>query len=138
MIGINYWAVLVCGVLAMILGAIWYGPIFGRKWMEICGATEMDMAKRKEMQRRAMPLYFVQFALVLIQLFILAHLTGGTVKSGILSALLVWAGFVMPTIAACSMWTNEPRKAAWARFLIQSGYQLLCFVVFGIILALWL
>lgn len=138
MFGINYWAILVCGVVAMILGAIWYGPIFGKKWMQICGATDMDMEKRKEMQKRAMPLYFIQFALVLVQLFILAHLTGVTMKSGVLSAVLVWVGFIMPTIAACSMWTNEPRKQAWTRFLIQSGYQLVCFTLFGVILGHWI
>ncbi len=121
----------------MVLGSIWYGPMFGKKWMEICGAGAMDEAKRKEMQKKAMPLYFVQFILTLVTLFVLVHLTGFSAKGGIMSALWVWLGFIMPTVAACSMWTNEPRKAAWTRFLIQAGYQLIAFVMFGAILGVW-
>lgn len=136
--GINYWAIFVCAVLSMVLGFVWYGPLLGKAWLRIVGATDMDIVKRKEMQKRAMPLYFIQFALVLVQLFILAHLTGDSIASGILSALLIWIGFILPTVAAACMWTNEPRKVAWARFGIQAGYQLVLFIVFGFVLGLWI
>ncbi len=36
-IEVNYLAIIVGAVFSMILGAIWYGPIFGKKWMEIIG-----------------------------------------------------------------------------------------------------
>ena len=127
--GINYWAILVCAVLAMIIGSVWYGPIFGNAWMKLCGMHDMDEAKKKEMQKKMMPLYLVQFLLTLFQVFILAHLTGATPKSGIISALLVWGGFVLPTVAASSMWTNDSKKVAWTRFGIQAGYQVVCFVI---------
>ncbi len=134
---LNYWAVLVCAVVAMIVGSIWYGAIFGKAWMRLTGCTDMDEAKRKEMQKRSIPLYVVQFILVLVQLFVLAHLTGSDIMTGIISALWAWVGFVLPTVAASCMWTNEPRKLAWTRFLIQAGYQLLMFIIFGAILAGW-
>ncbi len=57
---INYLAILVCGVLSMVIGAIWYGPLFGKKWMEICGVNADDLNARKEMQKGAAPLYAVQ------------------------------------------------------------------------------
>ncbi len=138
MFAINYWAVLACGVLSLVLGSIWYGPLFGKTWMRIVGATDMDIEKRKEMQRKAAPLYVVQFVLSLGQAFLLAHMTGFSAMSGVLSALLVWAGFVMPTVAGACMWTNEPRRIAWTRFLIQAGFQLVCLAVFGLVLGLWL
>ena len=134
---LNYWAILVCGVFAMVLGAIWYGPIFGKTWMRIIGAIEMDEAKRKEMQKKAMPLYLLQFVLVLGQLYVLSHLTGGSGFIGMKSALWIWAGFVMPTIAGACMWTNDSRSTAWTRFMIQAGYQLVCFLAFGYILGAW-
>jgi hypothetical protein len=133
----NYWAILVCGVLAMVLGMIWYGPLFGKTWARIVGATDMDEAKRKEMQKKAGPLYVVQFALVLLQLFVLSHLTGLTAIEGIESALWVWVGFVMPTVAGSSMWNNDSGKISWTRFLVQAGYQLVCLVAFGAILGAW-
>ena len=134
---IRYLPILVCAVIGMVVGAIWYGPLFGKLWMRINNVTEMDVERRKEMQKKAMPLYIVQFVLSFFQIFVLAHLTGSTAKSGILSALIVWGGFVMPTIAASCMWTNEPRKVAWSRFFIQAGYQIVTFAIFGAILGVW-
>ncbi|HSE34574.1 MAG TPA: DUF1761 domain-containing protein [Candidatus Paceibacterota bacterium] len=137
-ITINYSAVFACGVLAMALGALWYGPLFGRKWMEILGVNPKDIEKCKEMQKESAPLYAVQFGLVLLQLYVLAHyIAGWEDASGIENALWIWLAFVMPTIAGSSMWTNDSTKVKWERFLIQSGYQLVCFVAFGFILSVW-
>lgn len=44
---INYYAVVASSVLAMVVGAIWYGPLFGKKWLEITGANTSDIVARK-------------------------------------------------------------------------------------------
>ncbi len=135
---LNYWAIFVCAVISLVLGSIWYGPLFGKAWARIMGTDTMSPEECKKMQQKAMPLYFVQFVLSLVQVFVLAHITGFSWGSGVLSAIWAWIGFVLPTVAGASMWTNEPRKLAWQRFFIQAGFQLLCFVVFGAVLGLWL
>lgn len=138
MIIINYWAVLVCGVLSMVLGAIWYGPLFGRKWAQIIGANPDDLKACKEMQKRAMPLYVAQFLLTLFQVWVLAY-DMALLKnvSGLQNAIWLWAGFVMPTVAGSAMWNNDSAKISWARFLIQAGYQLILFIIFGLVLGMW-
>jgi hypothetical protein len=35
------------------------------------------------------------------------------------------------------MWTNEAVRLKRARFLIQGGYQLVMFIVFGLLLQFW-
>ena len=135
---INYWAILICGVLAMFIGFLWYGPLFGKTWMKIVGADAKDMKARKEMQKKAGPLYLIQFFLVLFQIWVLAYyIAGWKDASGLGHALWIWAAFVMPTIAGSSMWNNDSAKISWSRFAIQSGYQLVCFVMFGLILGFW-
>ncbi len=136
---INYLAVLVCGLAAMVLGSIWYGPLFGKKWMEIIKATPPKTPEeKKKMMKEAMPLYAIQFALVLFQAWVLAYyIAGWTDASGLENSLWIWAAFVMPTVAGSSMWTNDSRSVMWARFLIQSGYQLVLFIMFGLILGMW-
>lgn len=135
---INYLAVLVCGVLSMIIGSVWYGPLFGKKWMEIIGATQMDVQKRKEMQKKAMPLYAISFVLALFQAYVLAHyIQGWQDASGVENALWIWAAFIIPTVAGASMWNNDANKVKWARFLIQGGYYLVLFIVFGLVLGMW-
>jgi hypothetical protein len=135
MIEVNYLVVLVCAVLSMVIGSVWYGPLFGKKWMEIVGATLMDVEARKEMQKGVVKLYVTQFLLTLFQVYVLIYFTKGLIGFSSLGASLwIWAGFIIPTVAGSSMWNNDSSKISWARFLIQSGYQLVLFVVFGIII----
>lgn len=135
---INYLAVLVAGVFSMILGAVWYGPLFGKKWMEIIGVDSKDIKAREAMQKSALPLYLVQFLLTLFQVLVLAHLIADTqLVSGLERSLWIWAAFIMPTIAAGAMWNNDSAKISWARFLIQAGYQLILFIVFGMLFDVW-
>ncbi|MEK7497007.1 MAG: DUF1761 domain-containing protein [Patescibacteria group bacterium] len=134
----NYWAVLISSVFAIVLGAIWYGPLFGKKWLEVTGMDKVDMARRQEMMKNVWKLYITQFLLCLFQVLVLAHLINDTVKvSGLERSLWIWAAFIMPMIASGAMWNNDSARVSWARFLIQAGYQLVCFVVFGLILGLW-
>lgn len=135
---INYSVFAGAAILSMIVGAVWYGPLFGKKWMEIIGATGVDVEKRKEMQKRAMPLYGIQFALTVLQLYILDHFVKGwTEVNGIENALWIWLGVVMPTVAGSAMWNNNPTRVKWAQFLIQAGYQLVMFIIFGYMLDMW-
>ncbi|HYE60096.1 MAG TPA: DUF1761 domain-containing protein [Candidatus Kapabacteria bacterium] len=135
---INLWAVLACAVLSMVVGSIWYGPLFGKKWLEVIGATAMDMEKRKEMQKKAMPLYGIQFLLSLFQAYVLAHyIAGWQDASGVENALWIWAAFILPTVAGASMWNNDSARISWMRFSLQTGYYLVLFVLFGLILSMW-
>ena len=137
-IEVNYWAIATGAVFSMVLGAIWYGPIFGKKWMEIVGVNPDDLEARKKMQKTAGPLYLIQFLLTLFQVLVLAHLVADTeIAGGVERSLWIWAAFVIPTLAGAVMWTNETGKLKRARFLIQGGYQLVLFTVFGLLLQFW-
>ncbi len=137
-LAVNYVAILVGAVLAMVIGAVWYGPLFGKKWMQIVGMDPADTEAMEKMKKSAMSLYAVQFVLTLFQVLVLAHLVADTTKVGGLErALWIWAAFVIPTLAGAVMWTNEQNNMKWARFLIQGGYQLAVFIVFGLLLQFW-
>ena len=137
-LSVNYLAIVVGAVLSMVIGAFWYGPLFGKKWLEIVGVNSTDLETRKKMQKAAGPLYIVQFLMTLFQVLVLAHLIADTTKvSGLARSLWIWAAFVVPTLAGSTMWTNESGTIKKARFLIQGGYQLILFIVFGLLLHYW-
>jgi len=77
-ITVNYWAIAAGAVLSMVIGAVWYGPLFGKKWMELVGVDSADQEATKKMQKSAGPLYLVQFILTLFQVLVLAHLVSDT------------------------------------------------------------
>lgn len=135
---INIYAVLACSVLAMALGSVWYGPLFGKAWLKIVGAGPADLAARKKMMQGVWKLYLTQFLLTLFQVYVLAYyIVGWKDASGIENSLWIWAAFIMPTVAGSAMWNNDSAKVSWARFLIQGGYQLILFASFGLILGFW-
>jgi len=134
---VNLWAVLICGVVSLVLGSIWYGAMFGKLWMRLCGMDmNMDAAARKEAQKKAMPLYFVQLVLSLFQAWVLSlYITGAIDEmTGVSNAFWIWAAFVMPTIAGSVMWAGETNKTKWTKFFLQTGFQLICFIVFALII----
>lgn len=139
---INYLAVFVSGVLAMIVGALWYGPIFGNAWMKVIGADKLDKESREKMQKESSLLYLVQFIIVLVQFAALDHFflyfaDGDYVSVNLIYNLkytfFIWFFIIVPTILGTSMWNNDSKKIKITRFLIQSGYQ---FVIFMIIATL--
>lgn len=135
---INYWAVLVCGIISMILGSIWFGPLFGKTWSKICRIDALTEAERKKMQKAAGPLYVISFILSLFQAFVLAYyISIWRQSSGVDHAVWIWAAFIIPTVAAGAMWNNDSKEISWARFGIQAGYYLVLFVAYGLVLGAW-
>lgn len=135
---INYWAVLACGVFSMILGFVWYGPLFGKTWIKITGANVLDKVAREKMQKAAGPMYVISFLLALFQAWVLAYyIAGWKEASGVQNSLWIWAAFVIPTVAAGAMWNSDSKEVSWARFGVQAGYYLVLFIAFGLILGLW-
>ncbi len=139
---INYWAVLLCGIDSMVVGFVWYGPLFGKKWAEVIGVKMTDAEECKKMQKAAGPLYGLQFLLTLFQAYVLAGFLAAlrvneAYNPPLQVALLVWAAFVMPIVAGNSMWNNDPKKVARTKFLLGAGYQLILFILFGLILGMW-
>ena len=47
----NWLAVVIAAVVSIVLGFLWYGPLFGKTWMRMTGHTkkDMEMAKKKGM-----------------------------------------------------------------------------------------
>ena len=43
-ITINLTAAIVAAVASFVLGGIWYGPAFGKRWQALVGLSDEDMA----------------------------------------------------------------------------------------------
>src|SRR6185436_6751634 len=72
-IPINYWAVLVCGVISMVWGYLYYGPLFGKLYSKEMGFDAMDPAKRAELMKGMGKNYFITFISALVMAWVLAH-----------------------------------------------------------------
>lgn len=135
---VNYLAILTCGIASMILGSVWYGPLFGKPWMTMSGIKKPDVittAIKKSMARS----YFLMFIGSLLMAFILSNILAYNVpaSAGIVAGLAAgfcnWLGFVAPVTLGTVLWESKP----WKLWFINAGYYLLQLMVFGVILVLW-
>lgn len=137
---INYLAVLVSAIVIFALGGLWYSPVlFAKRWIALQNKSEEQM--RAEAAAANMPLlYGIAFICSFIQAWVMAMVIGhmsqvaemSVAHAAIFSALL-WAGFAGATSYASDIFSGVPRQL-WA---INSFYNLVSFVLAGIILAVW-
>ncbi len=142
MIEVNYLAVLVCGVVAMIIGGLWYGPIFGKPWIREMGIpqTEVDAMKAKGQKGMAKS-YFLMFVGSLVMAYVLSHvanmaaLSGVSegVSGGLSTGFFMWLGFVAVVLLGQVLW----EKKSWKLWTINSAYYLVLLLVSGAIIGAW-
>jgi len=86
------------------------------------------------MQKKAGPRYGISFLASLLSAFVLGkvifHLAIATSLYGMKAGLAGWAGFVMTVQLTDKLFGNRP----WNLFLINTGYQLVCYLAMGAIL----
>jgi len=123
-------ATLVGTVLGFMLGALWYGPLFGKRWMAAVGLTP-------EAIRRGMnpvPTYGTTFVLAFLACYVLGVYLGP--NPGRAFAITVGAAVGICWVAT-SLATNylfEGRSVTL--MLINGGYHAVRFTLFGLAYAL--
>jgi hypothetical protein len=138
---INYWAVLVCGVASMVLGSIWFGPLFGKMWQQMTGMDTMDPVKRDEAMKGVWKSYILAFVAALVMAFVLDHsiifaqsyLKVSGMSAAIQGAVWSWLGFVVPVTLAGVLWESRP----WKFWVVNSSYYLIQLAIFALILVSW-
>lgn len=126
---VNWLGVIAASVSAFVLGGIWYGPLFGKKWMALVGLTEEEAAKGN------MALIFGgSFVLSFIAAFVFAMFLGPEpgvqfATSAGFAAGLFW---VAATFGINYLFARKP-LALW---LIDGGYATLMFTLFGLLIGL--
>lgn len=135
---LNLLAILVAAISTMVVGFLWYSPVlFAKPWMREMGYDLNDKAKMEEMKKSAGPAYFVSFIASLVSAFILAmffHLLQvQSLEFALLTASHVWLGFVATVQLTGAIFMKQSMKL----FSINTGYQLVCYLLMGTILVLW-
>jgi len=129
---INLWAVLVAALSGFAVGALWYGPLFGRQWMSVSGVTVEDV-KNASFPR----IYGVTFLMSLVSAYVLAHIVSqydaDTVKEGAQAGGWLWLGFILTVQVTDALFNRGNMRLV----SIDAGYRLIWLVVMGVILAVW-
>jgi len=140
---VNPLAVLVAGVLPMVIGALWYGPLFGKRWMELMESTP------EELQQDFNPIrtYGVSFVLALVTAFVLAQLVAdvaprdvssmeggaGSGMIGVHVALMALVAFVLPVAHQSVAFEKRKAGLAW----MNVAYNGVALIGQAVVVAVW-
>jgi len=131
---INYIAVLLCGIVAMGIGALWYSPmLFGKIWVASIDKTEEELEK----DFQPLKAYSVSFLAQLVMAFVLAlllrYVNAATPEEGIRLGFMVWIGFTATTMTVNFLFEGKTFK----HFLVDSSYHFIVLMLSGLILGAW-
>ena len=116
----------------MALGALWYGPLFGKVWITLSGINQqqIDASKKSGMGKR----YAVSFAGALIMSFVIANIIGfhptGELLPILMTLFWIWLGFIVPVTLGSVLWEQK----SWKLWALNNAYQLIAILLIGTIL----
>ncbi len=137
----NWLAIVVATIAYFCLGAIWFGPVFGKAWMaghKITPPTPEDKEKmKKEMWKFMLP----TLVLTLISIIALSYFVhvfsfynvNWRWYSGVKVALVGGIGFSSVSIVMNYIYLQKPMKI----MIIDSLYHICGLCIAGIILSVW-
>jgi hypothetical protein len=140
MVEVNYLALIIAAVAQMVLGFLWYGPLFGKEWSKLRGFTfdKLSKEEQKAMQQKMMPWYGVTFVVSLVTAYVLAHVmflsqnyfAYTPLMTGLTTAFFMWLGFMMPVRLYNEIFGGNN----WKLFGIDTGYSLFGLLAMGVVL----
>ena len=131
---INFLAVIAAGIVPMVLGGLWYSKLlFANKFMALIAKAEEELKQGFNPGRD----YGLSFLTALVMSYVLAHFVNythaTTVGDGLQTGFWIWLGFVLTTNASTVIFEKRPAGLYW----INMGYNLICLLAMGTILAVW-
>lgn len=131
---VNYVAVLVAAIAAMVVGSAWYSPlVLGKQWMKARGIDPGGMNGMK------FPLGMMvqEFISTLVMAFVIAQFAAwvgaGGWLGGLVLGLWLWLGFVVTVMFGSTLWEKYPIGL----FVINAGLRLVNIVLMAVIIASW-
>jgi hypothetical protein len=134
-LNVNILAIAAAAVAAWTFGAIYYG-VLGKAWIAALGET-METLKAKNAGKsglaKAAP-FILSFIAELIMAYVLygllVHIGIWTMRAGIISGVICWAGFILTTVAINNAYPG--RKVALT--VIDAGHWLGVLAIIGAML----
>jgi len=132
-VSMNYLAMVVAAVAHTILGALWYAPfLFGNAWMKAIGKTKEQVAADYSPWKIVGALigsFFVAYGIARILTWIAVDPAWGGFGVALLAAIC----FVAATAAVNDLMEGRPCKL----FFINAFYNIVGFVIMGLIIGFW-
>jgi hypothetical protein len=157
----NFYPVFVAALTTLLVGFVWYGPLFGKAWMKETGLTEEDLKKGSMVKIFGLTYIFSVMIGMVMQLLTIHQfgalgMIGGpqlvdsalpsygafmadygtafrTFKHGALHGFMSGLFLAFPLIAINGLFERK----SWKYILIHSGYWTVVMTIMGAIVCGW-
>lgn len=156
----NFTAILVAAFIPLIIGFVWYGPLFGKIWMKECGFVKEDLQKGNFVKILLLSFFFSILLSSIIPVLTIHqmgafNLIGGpgattvlpsydafmadygshfrTFKHGVVHGVIAGLFFALPLIAINGLFERK----SWKYILIHTGYWVITLAIMGGIICAW-
>ena len=130
---LNYLAVAAAIVLNMVLGALWYGPAFGKAWMAVNNLTE-EMIKEQGSATKGYVVAVVVSAIIAFVIALLAEAVGvENAGEGAILGAVAGVGLVATTFGVSYVFESRTVK----HWLINAGYPVVSITLIGTLVGGW-
>ncbi len=134
---LNFWAILVSGLVYWVLGGIWYAAVFTKPWQEALGFNALNETEKARLQKDFPKALLAHFVSGLLTSFVMAKVVSAmgatSFVDGIIYGFWIWLAFAFTLNLNSLMFEKRPKQV----FLINNGFFLIAFAVIGGILTVW-
>lgn len=136
MVDVSVIALLLATAVNMVVGSVWYGPLFGKSWQRLVGLSDKDMAKADKVTPMV-----AMVLLAFVQAFVLLHFVSYAkffypeytdVAVGVLTGAWAWLGLVLPALGGAYMFAQRRKKL----LIVDTGYSLVVLLINGVLLSI--
>ena len=132
---INWYLVGAGTLLSMLIGMLWYSPLlFCNIWLKAVRLKKEDMAASRASHFPAYTVSVLAHAILSLVLGVMVlNLNIHGFQYGMILGLLFWLGFNCTSVIKYVFFEKRP----WILFLMNAGYDIICFALIGGIFAQW-
>ena len=123
----NLLAILVAAVTGFLIGGLWYGPLFGKKWMAEHGFTEEQLRSSNMLK-----IYGLTFAFSVLSAMFFGHLLAffdTNTRSTLMISVGVSLGYIIPAIGTNYLFSRKSGRL----FAIDAGYWIVFYAAMGLV-----
>ncbi len=129
-VDINWIAVLVAAAIAFVLGALWYGPLFGDAWMRSMGwdPAEVRSQPRKNLRQVLTMVFLLEWVMAMCLAFFIGNAPDG--MTGALYGFLAGLPWVAFALAVNGLF--ERKQVSY--ICINGAYWTVVFTLMGFVI----
>ena len=130
----EHWLPFVIAVLLpMIVGSLWYGPLFGKIWMGMIDLTEEKIKETLNPAKSYGGSFIGSILTTYVFSLLITHMDMGTLWGGLTVGFAAWVGFSLPMGWQSVAWEDK----GYGLFVLNQAYNLIVFLLMAGLIGVW-